>query len=321
MASHDIGYDADGNALDFTTIAGAQADGGVSAGDTLTLYYSDADQSPIWHEAPGDMSAKVLSVIGGLEKRGVILACNSGGTGAPVTISGVDLSGIASVVVRNLIIFASADATGVYFNGNTNVTYLAVEDCEIHGANYGVYLRANDNAHAVNTIVTSCATYGLLTNNGGSGVTLDFCTVVGGTTFNSGTGRGIYTATAATVRNCIAFGNAGNDFLGQGNSTGNNNASGDATAGDGNWSSGSNNQASLGYADIDFLRADSNAFDFRLSSDSGLIGDGVAVTGITDDIDGQTRANPPAIGCSEGVTFGAGGGLLRHPGMNGGLNG
>ena len=43
-------------------------------------------------------------------------------------------------------------------------------------------------------------------------------------------------------------------------------------------------------------------WDFRVATSGSVVGSGLAIAGITEDIDAQTRADPPTIGASEGVS-------------------
>ena len=304
MANLSVGYDAAGTPKTYTTVASAFAAAASDGSDNLQIYYSDTSGSRYWSEGISTSTTKQVGVEGMLDSQQVTFVYRA--RNSWYSLSG-DLSGNTNIsVLKNVTAVQTTDATlfkinesggasagfevrncrfigsgqTMHFNGMTGGTYKVVNNLIAYGGAYGIDVRA-------------------------TGVTVAYNTVVG-------CNDGIYLGNVAvTAENNLCTHNASSDFGGIASATGNNNASGDATAANGNWSSGSNNQTAVTDADISPMLDNANGFypfDWRVFTDSGLIGDGVAVAGETLDIDGQTRANPPAIGCSDGITFSEGGG-------------
>lgn len=93
-----------------------------------------------------------------------------------------------------------------------------------------------------------------------------------------------------TIENCVSIDN-GTDFVDIGSATGNNNASSDATAANGNWDEGANNQPNITPA-IEFVTEDDTHPDFLKLTADGVCHDGgtaPSIAGNTAGIRGNAR--------------------------------
>ena len=104
-----------------------------------------------------------------------------------------------------------------------------------------------------------------------------------------------------TFRNNAAYGNTSGDFNRIGNATGNNNVSSDATAADGNWSSGSNNQTNNTVGNDVESTTDTESDFFDITPSGALDGAGTAngIAARTTGIRGRAVTSPPSIGAAE----------------------
>jgi hypothetical protein len=181
--------------------------------------------------------------------------------------------------------------------------------------NYGIY----SNGYSTTVTIKNCAVFGMRRNTsfGGcagiyaqnSATTVTNCLVFDTLNYNNGTGNGIYASTSAVIKNCVSVGNGGDDYY-LGSASSSNNADSDGTA------PGTSNVNNITHTD-EFETLVGG--DPHLKAGSSLIGQGVAVSGVDNDIDGDAWLSPPSIGCDE-WTAAAAAGLLRIL-MNGGMNG
>jgi len=305
MADLSVGYDAAGTPKTYTTVASAFAAASSDGSDNLQIYYSNTAKSRFWYEKLSTATTKQVGVEGMLPSAQVTFLDTAAGVWYQLY---GDLSGVSSVSVIKNLTFVHTLGSGILRvdgSGGDPGAGLEIRRCRFYLGAPSVYLFniTGGSYKVVNNLVYGSASNGIDVRS--AGIEVSFNTALG---CNHGINIG---DAAVECYNNLCVHNKTADFLHSVASIGNNNASSDATAANGNWSSGSNNQTSVTDADISPMLDNANGFypfDWRVFTDSGLIGDGVAVSGETLDIDGQTRANPPAIGCSEGITFSEGGG-------------
>lgn len=292
MAIHNIGYDADGNALDFTTIATAWAAIGttVTLGDTFKLWYSNANKNLVWGEVinGGSATTNWLSIVGGVSGVAVQMSDNYyfyrlvgdlSGQSAQITISDIQFHGGVSNSYVLQYNDTSGSGSGVKVSRCLISTYTGLritagatkaciaECCIFLGCRYGIYAPTAIKMHRC------------------SGV---FCELM------------IDAANAVSeIIGCVALSCSGDGFYRVGSCTGSYNASDDGTApgtssvattisASGMWMAGSNG---LPFADP------------RLSpiNTGDLTEAGTAIAGVTLDFNGQTIGASPSIGASEPV--------------------
>lgn len=128
-------------------------------------------------------------------------------------------------------------------------------------------------------------------SSGGVTGTIENCVVLdsGGNSpgFNSASGA----AFTGTVRNCVAINCAGACFSGFSGATGQNNMSDDATAGDGNWGTGTGNFPSI-TALSEFKSVTVASSDFMMPTNSGNAKNGGAAVSISGNDHGITLTSP-----------------------------
>ena len=316
MADITVGYDADGNALDYTTLTTAYTN--ANQYDNLQIYYSNTNQNHIWGVVLGTIISKYVSLEGMLTTPRVTYRTSNNSF---VAASG-DLSSKSKITIQNIVIIgphvytgtgqmnlyfynsgASADGGVDFYNVTTigagigfsftGITGVCCNCMSLFNFNYGFYV----SKHTV-------------TGNGGTNE-FYFCTAIGCNEY----GINIPNNSTPTVKNCISMFNGKHDITnGWGASDVDYCAVGTALGQQGGHmltsQTSTNAQFMLQHAN------DYNIFDHRVHTSSDFVGQGVAIAGTTTDIDGQTRADPPTIGASEGVSsFGTGGGfnLLEGP--------
>jgi hypothetical protein len=229
----------------------------------------------------------------------VTISQASGGNYSHLSFSG-NLSGISTqLVVQNITFLSYSSNPAVLWNDTTGGgAGIHIDRCRFYTGGSAITFQAGDgafkisNCHCVGQYVSIWAYVA---------IEAYFNTCVS-------TGFGILLFGASTASNNLCVQNQTAGVFAIASATGYNNSTGDATAGDGNWSTGANNRINETDANIKPMLDNANDFfplDWRIHTSSALVGQGVAVGGITLDIDGQTRANPPSIGCSEGISFGA----------------
>jgi hypothetical protein len=111
-----------------------------------------------------------------------------------------------------------------------------------------------------------------------------------------------------TVQNVGSYGGGTTDFRNHASATGNNNASSDATAADGNWSSGADNQTSNTVGNDVESTTDTDSSYFDITEGGALDGAGIAnlITARTKCIRNRDVKSPPSIGAAEVPAAGAG---------------
>lgn len=187
-------------------------------------------------------------------------------------------------------IWTSASAGNCFRNRSTADVY--VENVIIDGGGY------NKHGYWTQQVTANATSKNIIIFNVGSvyegfriavATTLDHCFAY------SCASQGFDLASqASTLNNCAAF-DCGTDFLNHGSATGNNNASTDATAANGNWGTGADNFSSLTAAnEVESLT--STDADFLQPSPGSNIADGGTPVG-GDDIAGNAwDATAPSIG-------------------------
>jgi len=314
MATVTVGYNSGGSALDYTTKAAAYA--AASENDTLEFHYSDQYANPIWRDTGIAITAKVVSFSGGLTGRRTIFY-TTGNTFLLMDGDPGATAGACTLKNLNIIVHSYGSASGqVYWRPNTNLPGLNIDNCVISGSSYGIRIMSAVEINLTNSIFIYTS-YRDLVYCAGSGVTgnITFCTFM----FSNRSSLRLANSNI-DVRNCLSFGSVDSAFYQAAGGS-----SSDYNASDDGYAPGLNSRINERYPDIEFITENANdkyPLDWRIATTSSLVGQGVAVAGITTDIDGETRADPPAIGASEGISFGSagGGGLLGHLGMNGGFN-
>ena len=233
----------------------------------------------------------------------VITNCTTGGTAGGIVVRG----GAADCVITNctaggMVVTGGAtdcvitNCTAIYIVTG-GATDCVITNCKVSGGNdYNNYIVYNG---ATNCVITNCTTSGGIVYGG---VTA-YCTFIRckapylQRNFNNP-----YAVTNCVIFNCditmIDFGGGTNNaasayinaetlVLGMGNTLANFTSLGTVTTK--GYSAGLNDTPLADFG------------DFRPQTGSVLIGAGVAVAGITTDITGATRSDPPTIGAYEGV--------------------
>jgi len=268
LANWDIGYDAAGTALDFTTIQSAIADAGVVDGDTLTLYYSNTDQGLRYNEVIA--LSKRLSIKSGIDGNIFvdqinIIFQNSGTT----TYTGLTYTTRSTYSASTNLSSGSSGTVKyercVFRNGHIvqalNGADIILDSCCVDGSDgYGYIGNATD---STSTTYRNCSAIG--------------CTERG---FRYGLQYG-----------CLSIGNGAEDF--QFSSGGDYNCSSDGTA-------PGSNSITKKFTECGFNDVQVGGF-FRTSSESDLVGAGDPSNKATVDIYGRTFATTPTIGCVQGV--------------------
>jgi len=184
---------------------------------------------------------------------------------------------------RNLLIYGFGVGGGSYVYGMEASGYgggtIKFENCAVIGL-----LRSSTFSSCIGIYF---ATTGTLSN----------CVVAKVTDVSTATAYCYSVISNCTVKNCVGVLGKTACFTGTPNASSSNNASSDGTA------PGANSITSLVY--YDHFRGLLGG-DPHLLSGSSLIGAGIAISGLTEDIDGDTYDSPPAIGCDEYVATGGG---------------
>lgn len=284
MTTWNVGYNAAGAALDFTTLTTFESSGLVSAGDEAVLFYSDATMGRRW--AGFDFNGKKpFSVRGGLDGRAVIIT--------------------SEFLVRYL---TSAGHTLTF----SNMTFVGTR-----GVRFEASVNACD-AIVERNFFVGCPTVGVNVNDVGGSRTVKnnlamFCGIgfqkqvatdahttlffYHNTAFGCATGISIAGNNTITMKNNACIGNSTN-YGGVTQSYADYNATDDSTAPGTNVLTTTQEAARL-------VRNYSNGLypvDARVIAGSSLIGAGVDV-GEASDIDGQAFGGSYPIGCSNGVIF------------------
>ena len=157
MATYDVGYDANGNALDFTTHALAVS--GASAGDTLRTWYANNARLRLWSAVIND--TKGLTCIGqdlGRARRWPIISATA--IGFSLT-AGSALG--AHSTFRNYIALGANNSGTVgmsvafYGSGSANHGFY-LENIVCLGGSYGIYVTSNNACKEA--VVRNCFVFG-----------------------------------------------------------------------------------------------------------------------------------------------------------------
>lgn len=179
---------------------------------------------------------------------------------------------------------------------STGVHY--IRNCILRGGSYGVRNYTAETVYAINCVVYDADSGGIGNSNSSAITNFYYCTL-----YDNYKGEWEYLGTVNMI-NCIVFGNADQDFTDQDVGSITYTASDDSQAGTGNFILGT-------YSSI-FNNYSASPPDFNLLDFDGtgcVKGKGVAIGGITDDIIGEARGNPPDCGAFEfpnaGPSYGA----------------
>jgi hypothetical protein len=204
-----------------------------------------------------------------------------------------DFTSTALITVQGISIVAkdTAGVTGIQWDDSSyaGVDKLLVDGCDFIGCHIGFYVSKSG---PLGPKVQNCLFVNCNTGFNGTGGYQSNC--FGNTFFRCITGFTTYNNTV--IKDCYAL--ECDTPWGAGTCTGSNNASDTGTAPGTSPSTISRAQA--------LVLCDLKGFDSqdpRPRPTSSLVAAGVAVTGMTLDINGQTRPNPPSIGCSEVPDF------------------
>lgn len=298
MASITVGYYADGTPCDYTTIATAYA--AASIFDRLLIYYSTADKGMCWKEKFGDVTSKPVSAE--CMVKGVFFFC----TGSHFWV--LSSSSLGTIITEQVTLrhLRVVSPVGAYQGFSINASYVAMpnnlilwDSCEVEGFQYGFLT-----IRRASVTVQNC----IARNSQVTGFHLVECspsapTVCSNNTAISCGSIGINLSGYTYVYNNIAMHNTLDFDVGYNQQVhGYNNVSSDTSADDPNWTSTSGHIANAGGNYFAFFagEAEGNLHDYRCPMNSFLIGKGYS-NGLDHDIDGNTRADPPSIGASEGV--------------------
>jgi len=283
MADRKYGYNAAGAQQTYATQADAIT--ASDPGDNLQNYYPDNAKGIIWKERPGSLAATPYSMEGMVDD--VVFYA----TGAFYDCTG-DLAGVPAITIQKIRL---VQYTGYYsfdFAGISNGTVTINRCLSLHAA------IAGETGVTIKNCVAGYGRYGYVPWNG---TNLYNCTAVLCEQYGINA-----VADACTIKNCLSAYNTLADYQTVQNATGTFNACTDGTCADGNWGTGSDNLPSRTRAQIGFKADDSNdtfPLEWRLDPESSLVGAGEATGGVTVDFDGETRADPPSVGASEGIEF------------------
>lgn len=313
MANITVGYLADGTPCDYTTIASAYS--AAAEYDTLQIYYKNTAKSHIWYEIFGDISSKLINIQGMLSNPRVTFNPNNNN----FLTAGGDFSAKNKITWSNFIIVGphnynksdiSVSNTGASVGNGFDLYNITV----ICGGNFG-FAFTGTTGKIYNCIAIGCYNNGFyFTKNTSTGVggsnEAYFCTAIGNRLY----GIENRNNSPVTIKNCISLLNANIDLK---VNTGGVGATTDYCAcGSHNGIMGPHVLTDQTVDDAQFMTGHANGFniyDYRIHTSSDFVGQGVAISGITTDIDGQTRADPPTIGASEGVSsFGSSSGGGRR---------
>ena len=304
MANITVGYNAAGNALDYTTIGGVGgAYAAASHEDNLQIWYSDANRNHAWYEyiTGNGLSSKGVSIEGMLPKRGVTLlhrwrfyylSANLSAYGAQLTWQNFTINQIDTDAYQESMAFDDTSYSG---------PGVLVKNVEFVGSERGLRLDrfGHDVVRVQNCIFKRCR-YALHAAYSAKRFEVFNCTFV----------MCAYTMYLSAnnyirLKNCALFGITANilNLSGAGYVI-DYNVSNDADAD----TYGTNGYINQEYPDMGFLWNNSNdkfPQDFRVMPGAYLLGKGTDV-GLTEDIDGNDYTGGPyPIGASDGITLGA----------------
>lgn len=284
MASWDVGYDAAGSALDFTTIESAVDSGDVATDDTLMLWYSSALKSRFWYVLNYSVS-KGLVFVGALPDRAVVIV-----TGSETGFQFQQPSTLRNVTVSAVNQYSGLDKA-VSFEASSGNSYL--DKVSIYGGSIGVGILNGGTLTATSCMIVS-SSYGF--RSFGGPVNVYHCTVVAIFPFymQSPSSVALLKNTSAITtqeRTIFGFASGGSYSASSSNNAANN---GETAPG--------SNPIDLGAVDAKFLVDEIGAWDYRVKSDSALLTAGVD-DGVTEDIDGNAISGTFPVGCSNGVVL------------------
>ena len=134
MPTLNVGYDAAGTLQDYATIADAFA--AASTGDTLMLWYSDANRNPKWKATAilgGGVTTKGVSIIGALPAQRATILCS----GIASFYIWTPTSGAASITIQNLTFRATNNPNAaticLKFDGTAEGNLATVDSCRFIG--------------------------------------------------------------------------------------------------------------------------------------------------------------------------------------------
>ena len=310
MANITVGYDADGNALDYTTIGGVGgAYAAANSEDNLQIWYSDANQNNIWYEQISNTSAstKLINLQGMLATRQVTI-CHSRWF---LYLSSNFSAQVAQLTWQN-ITFTQSNNNGTYYytlaydDSSYNGEGVLIKNCCFYGCNIPIYIyrMKNDSTQIQNCIFVNCG-WAIRCSQNAKTWRVYNCTFTGGYEHLD-----LVNDSYIVARNNVFFISGGyNTITGL---TGTFDveycAFHDTTA---TTYSLSNCYEGLVYTDMGFLYTESNdkyPLDFRVASGSYLLGKGTDVS-LTEDIDDvDYTGGPYPIGASNGISLSSGGG-------------
>lgn len=286
MATYNVGYNAAGTLLDFATINDAYV--GASAGDTLTLWYSDAQRNPFWIAQinGGSATAKNLNLIGGLDSQKIVIIFSF----APF-YSWLPTTSGNSLTIRNITFRwtgSTANSYGLKFDGTTSGNTAVVDSCRfIGGPYYGIQAYA-----AYSQTIKNCFFNGVarpVLGDGDSLVYLHNCTMINCTS-------SINLQYSGEIINCVFINSGTTQSFGAGVTAAYNVSTGNAPGTDG--------LSNAIYDELRFWQTDLGGLGLiapQIFPDSALAFGGTPITGITSDIDGLAYATGVTPrGCSMG---------------------
>jgi len=275
------------------TLAGAFA--AAANLDSLLIWYVDAANNLFWGEIVSANTTKGVDVLGMTSERRTSLS----ELNHMYYLNG-NLAGITrQIIFRNLALFCGkANAGhGIWWNDTSGAGLgIRVTRCVIHSAYIAFRPQAglNNCCQIDNCIIVSSSRAGIFANM----PALCYFTTVIGSNSSVGANAGFeFNFLASTCVNCVAAWNPTGDFIELGGMAAfTNNGSSDATG-----TAGLQNLTRATFAFWQDNDYGNFGYDFRVVRTSTLLGAGVAVAGLTYDIDGNTRADPPTPGAHEGT--------------------
>ena len=247
---------------------------------------------------------------GGAYSSGAMVVQTSTFSGNTATNAGGGLSNDTGILTLMSCTFSGNTATqgyggGLDNNAGGNSGALSVTNCVFAGNkapnSYGggislnQYFTSNDTATIANCLIvsnTAGTTGGGVDNNAGV-LTLEFSTLSGNVA--SGIGGGVYNSSAtSTLTDDILYNDNGGEAV-----DGINGKTASVTA---TYCDILGGYAGTGVFDKNPKFVNPNNGDYHLQAGSPCVGVGTLISGITTDLEGKTRANPPSIGAYEGAT-------------------